>query len=45
MSEDSDLLVYGCGRVLYKMDKEGAGREVRLRGELLKCKTPHQRRV
>ena len=29
ISEDSDLLPYGCDRVLFKMDKVGAGMELR----------------
>ena len=28
ITEDSDLLVYGCKRVLFKMDKFGSGEEV-----------------
>lgn len=31
ITEDSDLLVFGCSRVLYKMDKAGQGCEVRLK--------------
>ena len=30
ISEDSDLLVFGCRRVLYKMDAQGNGVEVKL---------------
>ena len=31
ITEDSDALVYGCRRVLFKLDKEGSGDEVRRR--------------
>ena len=31
ISEDSDLLVFGCKRVLYKMDHAGHGMEIKLR--------------
>ena len=31
ISEDSDLLVFGCKRVLYKMDNAGHGLEIKLR--------------
>ena len=31
ISEDSDLLVFGCRRVLYKMDGSGHGTEIKLR--------------
>ena len=31
ISEDSDLLVFGCKRVLYKMDNTGHGMEIKLR--------------
>eukprot|EP00457_Paulinella_chromatophora_P002696 gb/GEZN01002701.1/.p1 GENE.gb/GEZN01002701.1/~~gb/GEZN01002701.1/.p1 ORF type:complete len:701 (-),score=78.66 gb/GEZN01002701.1/:287-2362(-) len=31
ISEDSDLLVFGCSRVLFKMDKFGNGEEIRWR--------------
>jgi len=30
ISEDSDLLAYGCNRVLFKMDKFGNGEEINL---------------
>jgi exonuclease-1 len=30
ITEDSDLLVYGCPRVLYKLDKYGHGEEILL---------------
>ena len=28
ITEDSDLLVYGCPRVMYKLDKHGHGEEI-----------------
>lgn len=28
ITEDSDMLPYGCPRVLFKMDKAGAGQQV-----------------
>ena len=28
ITEDSDLLVYGCEKVLYKMDRKGFGEEI-----------------
>ena len=31
ISEDSDLLVFGCKRVLYKMTRDGTGKQVCLR--------------
>ena len=31
ITEDSDALVFGCKRVLYKMEKDGSGSEVQLR--------------
>ncbi len=31
MTEDSDLLAFGCSRVLYKLDNEGYGEEIDLR--------------
>jgi exonuclease-1 len=35
ISEDSDLLVFGCHRVLYKLDNAGNGKQIRLR--MLAC--------
>lgn len=29
LTEDSDMLAYGCPRVLYKLDRAGHGEEVR----------------
>ncbi len=29
VTEDSDLLAYGCPRVLYKLERDGQGEEVR----------------
>lgn len=28
ITEDSDLLAYGCARVLFKMDRTGVGQEI-----------------
>jgi exonuclease 1 len=39
ISEDSDLLAYGCSRVLFKMDKFGNGKEVRF-SRLHECQKP-----
>ena len=30
ITEDSDLLTFGCNRLIYKMDEFGNGQEVRL---------------
>lgn len=30
ITEDSDLLVYGCPRIMYKLDKFGHGEEIQL---------------
>jgi exonuclease 1 len=35
ITEDSDLLLFGCHRVLFKLDKEGAGQHVALSDVLL----------
>jgi exonuclease-1 len=37
ISEDSDLLVYGCDRVFYKMDNQGYGYEICI-ADLPRCK-------
>ena len=31
VSEDSDCLVFGCKRVLFKLDSDGTGQEIQLR--------------
>jgi 5'-3' exonuclease len=31
ITEDSDLIVFGCPRILYKMDKDGHGSEIKLK--------------
>jgi 5'-3' exonuclease len=31
ITEDSDALVYGCRRVLFKLDKDGSGDEIKRR--------------
>ncbi|CAM9485824.1 unnamed protein product [Hapterophycus canaliculatus] len=38
ISEDSDCLLYGCKKVLFKMDNEGQGQEIQLRN--LAANTP-----
>lgn len=30
ISEDSDLIIYGCKRILFKMDSDGNGQEIKL---------------
>eukprot|EP01116_Phalansterium_solitarium_P015435 TRINITY_DN3410_c0_g1_i3.p1 TRINITY_DN3410_c0_g1~~TRINITY_DN3410_c0_g1_i3.p1 ORF type:complete len:756 (-),score=230.11 TRINITY_DN3410_c0_g1_i3:137-2404(-) len=39
ITEDSDLLAYGCPRVIFKMDKFGQGREIRF-GDLGSSENP-----
>jgi hypothetical protein len=39
ISEDSDMLAYGCPRVLFKLDKGGEGQEV-CAAELPQCRSP-----
>ena len=31
ITEDSDALVYGCRRVMFKLDKDGSGDEIKRR--------------
>ena len=37
ISEDSDMLPFSCQRVLFKMDSEGAGKEIQLNQRLSQC--------
>ena len=39
ITEDSDMLAYGCPRVLFKMDKGGEGQEICV-GDLPQCRAP-----
>ena len=39
ISEDSDMLAYGCPRVLFKLDKGGEGQEV-CAVDLPHCRSP-----
>ena len=39
ISEDSDMLAYGCPRVLFKMDRNGDGQEICV-GDLPQCRAP-----
>jgi exonuclease 1 len=38
LSEDSDLLPYGCGRVLYKFEKGGMAQQIML-SDLERCES------
>mmetsp|Transcript_43923 Transcript_43923/g.73203 ORF Transcript_43923/g.73203 Transcript_43923/m.73203 type:complete len:439 (-) Transcript_43923:407-1723(-) len=42
ITEDSDLLAYGCSRVLFKLDKTGKGMEIRL-ADLYLCQELYMR--
>lgn len=39
ITEDSDMLAYGCPRVMFKMDKNGEGQEICM-AELSQCRNP-----
>lgn len=39
ITEDSDMLAYGCPRVFFKMDKNGEGQEVCM-ADLPECRNP-----
>ncbi|BDA46978.1 probable exonuclease 1 at N-terminal half [Coccomyxa sp. Obi] len=39
ITEDSDMLAYGCPRVLFKMDKNGEGQEICM-ADLPECRNP-----
>ena len=39
ITEDSDMLAYGCPRVLFKMDRNGEGQEICM-GDLPQCRAP-----
>ena len=39
ISEDSDLLVFGCTQVMFKMDDSGEGKLIRL-ARLTECRSP-----